>query len=217
MNSRGMYLLMHKKNKHFYLLLALFLLIANPAHAVRCQSLFSNFDTQNFDPEEALKSAGLNPQKIFLQFTKIAGGDDAPSWELVIKEKTENPHINNEIGLMSAWAIDDSFKIWRTDTSSVAQTGKGLGQLMYLLMAAKFFIAFPSKRFISPDHSDSANQMWEALVRKGFAKKFSIDESGREVLPSEELGFIYEIDAKSLGKKIKDYVRRFKAKSVSGN
>lgn len=207
------------KSKPIYLFLTLFLLFTNPVQANLCRALFTKLDTQSFDPEEVFTRVGFNPEKIILEFTKTPGGDEAPFWELAIKQKTEKPEVYIQIGSMSIWAVDISFKkveeqvpwkdynIWRTDTAGVGLQKKGIGQLMYLLMATKFFISFPNKHLISTDHSGSANHMWEALVRKGFAKKFSIDEHGNMVSVSEELGTTYEIDKLALGKIIKDYVR----------
>jgi len=168
----------------------------------------------DFDPVEFLRAADLDPDKIRFDFSRIESGgfDDYPSLELrILNEEAE-------IGWMSAWPIGllDSRDApyvgwrgmgdWRTDTSGVALRGTGLGSLMYLAMAAKFFHAFPKKRLISPDHSGAANQMWESLVRKGFARKFKLSEK-------DEV-YVYEIIKTSLGPKLKNYVKTFPLRRV---
>lgn len=216
--------------KYILLTLTVSMATLSSVQARECKSFLTKFDTKAYDPVEILKKAGLNPDNVLLEFTYTPGGDEAPSWELVIKYKSPGQDYHHEIGGMSAWAIrtsfDDDFglftgwqdyKIWRTDTSVMSIQGVGLGQLMYLLMATKFYEAHPSKHLITTDHSGSANDMWEALKRKGFATKFSTDDEGNIIPPSEERGIMHEINKKLLGKKIKDFVKQFKVKRSQNN
>jgi hypothetical protein len=205
--------------------LVMVLAFSTAAQAMLCRHLSTKIDPRSYDPKAVLQRAGYDIENVTLDFKKYKGGDEAPSWEMVIQYHSKTSKYPSEIGHMTVWALDGSFAknstpttgwkdyhIWRTDTSGVAFQGKGLGQLMYLLMAAKFYSSYPQKHLISMDHSGSANKMWEALVAKGFASKFSVNKEGQKIPISEELGVIYEINKRSLNKSLKDFVRKFPLK-----
>jgi hypothetical protein len=192
-------------------------LISSLAAASACFDIFSIKRTAVFDPYAIFSNVGLDLNTTWLRFEKSHPKEESPGIEMTIFSST-----GSEIGSMSVWAIDFPLKtkgtgqwpVWRTDTSGTAIKGKGIGQVMYLMAAAKFFRSYPNNRLISTDHSGYANEMWEALVRKGFARKFSINKRGMEVEPIESLGVIYEITKNTIPKAIKDFVSQFPIRNV---
>ncbi len=187
------------------------------AHALQCRSLYKPI-TRSFDVRLALQERNIDPEQVHLVFKREHIQEEG------IHIQFEFYHRNSLIGEMTVWTWSyrfgdfsetsvrwSDYQIWRTDTSGIhAQQGQGLGQIMYLLMAAKFFNSYPNKRLVSPDHSGSANHMWEALVRKDFATRFGLDPNGRETKNiTEQTGTIYEIEASAIGPSLRQFVRPF--------
>lgn len=176
----------------------------------RCTEVF-RFQPREYDPVNAFRRAGLDPDQVTLQFLRQPGGEEAPALGIRIFYK------GTEIGSMSVWAIESSGKIsgstwksvdiWRTDTSEMRIRGLGLGQAMYLLIAAKFLNSYPQNKLISFGHSGDAGRMWDALARKGFAKKFGDTPEGLTENFTSDMSFVYEIIPSSIGPRLRNFVR----------
>jgi hypothetical protein len=158
-----------------------------------------NLILDNFDPREALFNLGLNPKKVQFLFVKEYYLDS----DALLVQILYNDHVLGQMTLIQDEKINS---IWHTDLTLLFDDNfksKGLGFLMYLIAAARFYQDYPNFELHgSADQSEDAKKLWQRLINSDFAEK--LNSSQTELDATSNYARIIKAN---LGQKLKTYVK----------
>lgn len=168
----------------------------------------SNLVFGNFKPEEVWHSLGFDPNKMKLFFFNEI---DIESEKKIIQlEVFYDGRTIMRLDLKESDHLED---VWRTSLSLIYFEdikGRGVGLLVYVLAATKFYELYPDKILLSSfNQSPYAKKVWDKLVRSDFA--FPIE--GDPGSTNETYG-PFRFDENALGSNVKNYVRQFNLRTT---